>query len=146
MTLRRLSMLLALALGGCSLGTETLGNISLQIEMETGTVPLDRSIQISLTARNVGNDVLTLSGPGGCLLYFEVLNQTGTLVYHSNNNCSNTNVTETIDIGQQKVQTFSWNGTSSSGTRLASGFYFIRGVARTTGVGYVGPVLSISIE
>ena len=138
---------LSLLVASCSLGDSSdAGNINIYVAVDKATLPLDESMTITATAINVGYDDLTLTGPNDCLLYIEVLNNAGQIVWHSNGECSSTSVTETLVPGQDKSQSFTWAGVNLAGARLASGFYHIRAVARVTGAPYIGPPLSVSLE
>ena len=131
----------------CSLGSPAdAGSINLYIEVDKGTLPIGESMTITVTARNVGYDPLTLTGPSDCLLYIEVLSTQGQVVWNSNGGCTGGTVTEEILAGQDKIQAFTWSGTDFVGLRLGSGFYHIRPVARVTGRAYLGPLLSVAVE
>jgi hypothetical protein len=130
----------------CSLGGPAeASSIDLNLEVDNATLHTDEFMTITLTARNVGYDPLTLAGPSGCLLYVEVLSSQGSVVW-SNGSCAGSTVTEEIAAGEVKIQSFTWDGSGLAGARLASGPYRIRGVARVTGAKYIGPPLSIAIE
>ena len=140
------SMLAVLA-ASCSLGSPAdAGSINLYLEVDKGTLPINESMTITATARNVGYDPLTLTGPSDCLLYIEVLNTSGQVIWHSNGGCVGGTVTETLDPGEDKIQSFSWAGVNLAGARMPAGFYHIRAIARVTGAPYVGPPLSVSLE
>ncbi len=131
----------------CSLeSTGTAASINLYVSVDQSTIDVGESMNITLTARNVGYDVLTLTGPSDCLLFIEVLDNQGAVVYHSNGGCTGSSVTEELQAGETKVQTFPWNGSNLAGARLPPGFYHIRGVARLTGGAYNSPLLSIALE
>ena len=137
----------ALASATCSLGgTEDAGSMNVYIAVDKATLFVDDTMTITVTARNVGFDPVTLTGPSGCLLYVDVFDTQGNVVWSSNGGCSPQVVTEEILGGLDKVQSFMWDGTNLAGGRLASGFYHIRGVARVTSGAYAGPPLSVSIE
>jgi hypothetical protein len=138
---------LALLASSCSLGgAEEAGSINLYLEVDKATLPIGESMTITVTARNVGYEPMTLTGPSDCLLYVEVLNNQGQVVWHSYGSCTGSTVTEEIQAGQDRVQSFTWNGSNLAGARLAAGFYHIRGIARVTGAAYMGPPLSVSLE
>lgn len=139
--------MVALLATSCSLGSPAdAGSINLYLEVDKATLARDDSMKITVTARNVGYDPLTLTGPSDCLLYVEVLSNQGLIVWNSNGECTGSTVTEDLVAGQDKIQSFLWNGSNFAGARLASGYYRIRGVARVTGATYLGPQLSISLE
>ena len=139
--------MVALLATACSLGDPAdAGSINLYIAVDKGTLPIDESVTISVTARNVGFDPITLTGPSDCLLFIQVLTNQGQEVWNSNGTCSTTTATEQLVAGQDKVQVFIWNGTNLAGARLPSGFYLIRAVARVTGAAYLGPPVSIALE
>lgn len=122
------------------------GSVNVFIEVDKVTLPLGESVTITVTARNVSNDPVTLTGPSDCLLYVDVIDSQGVVVWHSNGGCSGNTVTESLASGQGKVQTFVWNGASLAGGRVNGGFYLVRGVARTAGTWSTGPSLSIAVE
>lgn len=131
----------------CSLGDSAeTSNINLYLEVDKATLPIGESMNITATALNVGYTALTLTGPSDCLIYVEVLNNAGQVVWHSNGACVGGTTTETLDISESKAQTFAWAGVNLAGARLPSGFYHIRAIARVTGQPYVGPPLSVSLE
>ena len=130
----------------CSLGTEgDASSINVFLEIDKNTVPNGESVTITVTAQNVGDDPLTFVGPSDCLLFTEILNSLGQLVWHSNTACSPSTVTETLAPGQEKVQAFVWDGMNLTGTRVTGGFYIIRGVARADGKLWAGQALTIEV-
>ena len=138
---------LAMLATSCSLGDSAdAGSINLYLEVDKGTLPIGESMTITATARNVGYSTITLTGPSDCLLYIEVLNNGGQVVWRSNVSCTGSTVTESLEPGQDRIQAFTWDGSNLAGARLSSGFYHIRAVARVTGAAYVGPLLSVSLE
>jgi hypothetical protein len=137
----------ALLATSCSLGsTADAGSINLYLAVDKGTLPIGESMTITVTARNVGFDPLTLTGPSDCLLYIEVLNNQGSVVWNSTGGCTGSTVTEELVVGHDKIQSFVWDGSSLAGARLSSGYYHIRAVARVTGAAYIGPPLSVALE
>ena len=84
----------------------------------------------TITARNVGYEAFTLTGPSDCLLFLEVLDSQGNVVWHSNGTCAGQTVTEALAPGEDKVRSIMWNGSNLAGARLPPGFYHVRGVAR----------------
>lgn len=139
--------LAALVATSCSLGsTADAGSINLYLEVDKSTLPIGESMTITVTARNVGFDPLTLTGPSDCLLYIEVLNNQGSVVWNSTGGCTGSTVTEQLVVGTDKVQSFTWDGSNLAGARLSSGYYHIRAVARVTGAAYIGPPLSVALE
>jgi len=148
--IRRLIPALAVALlaTSCSLEVPTdIGNIVLYLEVDKATLPLEESVTVTVTARNVGLDQLTLTGPSDCLMYIQVLNSTsGLLVHNSETDCTGTTVTEPLEAGATRVQSFLWDGTSQAGSRVSAGLYTVRAIARVTGKPYLGPGLSIAVE
>lgn len=138
---------MALLATACSLGnTADAGSMNLYAATDRSTLLIGESMTITVTARNVGYDPITLTGPSDCLLYIEVLSAQSGVVWHSNGGCIGSTVTEELVTGQDKVQAFIWNGTNLAGARLSSGFYQVRAVARVTGGAYIGPPLSVVIE
>ena len=121
------------------------GSVNVSVEVDRVELPLGQSVTVTVTALNVGNDPVTLTGPSDCLLYVDIINTQGLVVWHSNGACSSNTVTESIAAGRNKIQTFVWSGTDLSGVRVTAGFYLVRGVARTTGTWSTGPTLSIAV-
>lgn len=139
--------MLALLSTSCSLGDAVdAGSINVYVEVDKATLGIGESMTITLTARNVGFEPLSLTGPSDCLMYIEVLTNQGQVVWSSNGACAGATVTEEVSPGADKVQAFTWDGTSLAGSRLAAGFYHIRPVARVTGAPYVGPLVSVALE
>ena len=131
----------------CSLGdSQDAGSINLYLAVDKSTLTAGDSMKITVTARNVGFDPVTLTGPSDCLLYIEILNQQGTVIWHSNGNCSGSNVTEQLDAGQDEVKVITWYGVNLAGGRPLGGYYTVRGIARVTGGAYIGPPLTIALE
>lgn len=148
MRFRRLmgAWMVALLATSCSLGSPAdAGSINLYLSVDKSTLAIGDSMTITVTARNVGYDPLTLTGPSDCLLYVEVRSNKGQ-VWDSNRDCPGAIVTEEILVGVDKIQSFTWNGTNFAGARLPAGFYQIRAVARVTGTPYIGPPLSVALE
>lgn len=138
---------LAVLSTSCSLGDATdAGSINVFVEVDKPTLQIGESMIITLTARNVSFDPLTLTGPSDCLLYVEVVTNQGQVVWNSNGNCSSSIVTEEIAPGADKVHSITWDGTSLAGARLGAGFYHIRPIARVTGGAYAGPVVTVALE
>jgi len=99
--------MVALLATGCSLGDPTdAGSINLYLEVDKTQLRIGESLTITVTARNVGYDPLTLTGPSDCLLYVEVLTEQGQVVWNSNSACTGSTVTEQLPAGQEKIQ--SW--------------------------------------
>ena len=139
--------MVALLAASCSLGDASdAGSVNLYLEVDKATLPIGESMTITVTARNVGYDPLTLTGPSDCLLYIEVLNSVGQVVWNSTGSCVGANVTQEVTPGTDKVQAFTWNGSNLAGARLTAGYYTVRGVARVTGAAYIGPPLSVALE
>ena len=138
--------LLAGSAGSCSLGgPEDSAVINLFLDLSDAQLAVDEQMTIVVTARNVGFEPIELSGPSNCLLYIDVVDTQGNIVWNSNSQCGAA-VTETIVVGIDKTQSFTWAGTNQAGARLTGGFYHIRAVARMTGSLYFGPPLSVSLE
>lgn len=134
----------------CSLGDSVdAGSINVFIEVNDSQLTVGvETITITVTARNVGFDPLQLTGPSDCLVYVEVFNTQGTLVWTSNqaSTCQGATVTENIAAGQDKVGSFQWDGSNTAGAPLPPGLYVVRGVARTTGAPTVGPPLTVALD
>lgn len=138
---------LALLATSCSLGDPAdAGSLNLSVAVDMPTLPIGAEMTITASARNVGYDPLTLTGPSNCLVYIEILNNQGQVVWHSNATCLNDTVTEEVLPGEDVVQSFTWRGENLAGARLSSGFYHIRPIARVTGAPYVGPAVSVALE
>jgi hypothetical protein len=139
---------LALLATSCSLGDPVdAGSLNVYLSTDKATLAIGDSMTITVTAQNVGNDPLTFTGPSNCLMYIEVLTNQGQSVWNSNVTCvPGPTVTEEIAPGQDKVQSFKWDGTGLGGGRLTAGFYHIRAVALLTGAPYISPPLSIALE
>ena len=139
--------MVALLATSCSLGDPSdAGSINLYIEVDKSFLRNDETMTITVTARNVGNELQTLTGPSDCLLFVEILTEQGQVVWRSNAGCTGNTVTEEIVVGQDKVQSVVWDGRDRDGLFLSGGFYYIRPVARVTGGSYAGPLVSISVE
>ena len=141
---------LALLAMSCSLGDAVdAGSINVFVSVNDSQLTVGQdTITITVTARNVGYDPLTLTGPGGCLLYVEIFNSSGLLVWTSTGQttCTGGTVTEQLVSGQDKNQSFRWNGTNTAGANLGPGLYLVRGVARTTGTSSIGPALTVALD
>jgi hypothetical protein len=148
MTFSRVGCLLlsASVLTACSLGGPEPGTISLTLEVDRTSLPVGETMQITTTARNLGEQMITLTGPNDCLIYIEVFAQVGGSVYDSLDNCTGATVTENLAPGAERTQVFTWAGVSRFGTRLTSGPYTLRAIARVTGNHYSGPALQIQVE
>ena len=139
---------LALAAASCSLGTSVdAGFINVFIDVSDSQLTVGQeSVTFTLTARNVGDDPFTLTGPSDCLLFVEVRDTQGNVVWHSNGACQGANVVETLAVDAEKVQTVTWNGSSLAGAFLAPGLYNVRAVARVTGGAYVSPSATVALD
>lgn len=138
---------LAVLSTSCSLGDVTdAGSINLYVEVDKSTLSVGETMAITVTARNVGFEPLSLTGQSNCLLYVEVLNNQGQVVWNSNTACAGAVVSEEVAAGAEKVQSFTWDGTNQAGGRLGAGFYHIRPVARVTAQTYIGPLVSVALE
>lgn len=131
----------------CKLGDAAdAGSVNLYLEVDKATLQTGDSMKITVTARNVGFDPITLTGPSDCLLYVEIWGQRSDVVWHSNGNCVGSTVTEQLDAGQDKIKVITWYGVNLAGARPLGGYYTIRGIARVTGGAYIGPPLTIALE
>ncbi len=139
---------LTLSAASCSLGdTSDAGSINLYVEVNPIQLTVGQgSMTITVTARNVGNNALTLTGPSDCLLFVDVLDSNGIIVWTSNGGCVGASVTEELSPGQDKVQVFIWNGSNSNGALLGPGLYHIRAVARVTTGAQAAPPVSVAID
>lgn len=132
---------------GCSLGSsEDAGSVNLYLAVDKSTLAAGDSMHITVTARNVGFDPVSLTGPSDCLLYVEILNQQNTVIWHSNGTCTGSTVTTQLDAGQDEVKVITWYGVNLAGARPLGGYYTVRGVARVTSGAYIGPPLTIALE
>jgi hypothetical protein len=132
----------------CSLGDPTdAGSINIYLDVNDVqlTVGLD-TITFTVTARNVGNDPLSFTGPSDCLLYVEVLSSIGNMVWSSNIGCAGQTVTEELAAAQDKVMTIRWDGRTVAGSFLDPGLYVVRPVARTTPTATIGPPVTIALD
>ena len=140
---------LALAAVSCSLNVDpsAAGTINLFIDLsDTQLTVGQESITFGVTARNVGDSPLTLTGPGNCLLYVEVRNTLGTLVWDSNGTCQGATVSEQLAVGGEKLQSFTWDGSSLAGAPLGPGLYVVRAVARLSTGAYYSPSQTIALD
>jgi hypothetical protein len=94
----------------------------------------------------VGFDPLSFSGPSDCLLYVEVFNSIGSVVWSSNTTCVGQTVTEELAAAEDKVMTIRWDGRTTAGSFLAPGLYLVRPVARTTPSATLGPPLTVALD
>jgi hypothetical protein len=137
----------AFLLTSCSLEVpDDVGSLVLYMDIDKGTLLLDETLTVTVTARNVGYEPLTLTGPSDCLIYIEVRDPQGLIIHSSNDSCSGSTVTEEMAAGADKVAVFTWNGMTSAGSRAASGLYGIRATARVTGNPYRGPPVTVAVE
>lgn len=138
----------ALTAGSCSLDVpdEDTLSINIYVDMDKGTLGFEEVVNILVTARNVGFEPLTLSGPSDCLLSVDVLNNQGSVIWHSRTDCTGGTISEELVVGVDKVQSFQWNGNNLAGARLTGGLYHVRGVVRLDGTVHNGPPVSISLE
>lgn len=133
----------------CSLGEPNdAGSLTLDVTVSHATLPVGEEMQITVVARNVGFDPLSLVGPEPCLLYVEILTNQGQVIWSSNtiNVCGSATVTEALAPGADLRRTFTWQGVNFAGARLSAGFYHIRPIARLTPAPYVGPATSVALE
>ena len=140
---------LALAAVSCSLEVEPTGSALINVFIEVSDAQLtvgQETITLTVTARNVGEEVITLTGPANCLLFIEVRDTQGSLVWDSNASCQGSIVTETLAVGADRIQSFTWNGTNTAGAPLAPGLYNVRAIARVTGGAYVSPAATVALD
>ena len=103
------------------------GILDLQLSLSTNTLSPGQAKSITMTARNSGEEALTLSGPTTCLLAIRIVNGAGTVVYNSDRGCSGDTISSQLGSGQQRVQVFPWDGSANSGTRVPPGTYAVEG-------------------
>ena len=140
---------LALAAVSCSLDVDptAAGTINVFIDVSDPQLTVGQeSIILTVTARNVGDSPLTLTGPSNCLLFVEVRNPQGNEVWNSNGSCQGATVSEQLAVGAERVQSFTWDGTNLAGAGLAPGPYIVRAVARLAGGAYVSPPATIALD
>lgn len=138
---------LALAATSCSLGSGLdAGIINVFIDVSDSQLSGGETITFTVTARNVGNGILTLTGQSDCLLFVEVRTRSGVLVWNSNSACTGAQVSEDIAAGGEKVLLFSWNGTNNGGGFLAPDQYNVRAVARTTTGAYASATVGVAVD
>jgi len=139
---------LALATASCSLGDATdAGTINVYIDVNDSNLTVGQeSINITVTARNVGYSPVTLTGPSDCLLIVEVRDQQGALVWSSNGGCTGAQVSEELAAGLDRVQQFPWDGRNNGGGFLAPGLYNIRALARLTTGNYPSPPITVALD
>ena len=132
----------------CSLGDATdVGSINLYVDVNDSQLTVGQdTITFTVTARNVGFDPLSFTGPSDCILFIEIFSSSGTMVWSSNTSCSGANTTEELAAGQDKIAAIRWDGRSNAGSFLAAGLYLVRPVARTTGAATVGPPLTVALD
>ena len=141
--------MLAIPGTSCSLGEPTeASSLNVYVEVDKVTLLREDLMTITVTARNVGYDPLTLTGPSDCLLYVQVIHPNGQTVWNSSTTggCVGNTVVETLNPGMDKVQSLQWNGVGSQGVRVDPGTYVVRPVARLASQAYFGPGLSIVVE
>ncbi|HEX6943240.1 MAG TPA: hypothetical protein VF128_09960 [Gemmatimonadaceae bacterium] len=139
---------LALLATSCSLGNPA-DTVSVNVFAELSDFQLtvrEESIVITVTARNVGYSPITLTGPSDCLLFVEIRDYQGNVVWTSNGSCTGAQVTEEIASNSVKIQAFPWDGRNSSGGFLAPGSYLVRAVARLTTGTYASPPVSVALD
>ena len=111
---------LALAASSCSLGNGLdEGAINVFVEVSDPQLSAGETTTFTVTARNVGNGILTLTGQSDCLLFVEVRDRQGVLVWNSNSACIGAQVTEDLAAGAEKVVAFTWDGRNNGGGFLA---------------------------
>jgi flagellar hook assembly protein FlgD len=138
--------MVALLSSSCSLESASdAGLIAVYLEVDKGTLDIDQSITITVTARRLGYDPLTLTGPSDCLMFIEVRDPQGQVVWNSNDGCTGRHGDRGNPSRTGQVQPFTWDGSNLAGQRLAGGYYYIRAVARVTGGAYASQSISIAL-
>jgi hypothetical protein len=139
---------LVLVATSCSLGDVTdAGSINIYLDVNDAQLTVGQdTVTFTVTARNVGFDPLSFSGPSDCLLYVEVFNSIGSVVWSSNTTCVGQTVTEELAAAEDKVMTIRWDGRTTAGSFLAPGLYLVRPVARTTPSATLGPPLTVALD
>lgn len=139
---------LALLGTSCSLGDAVdAGSINIYLGVDDAQLTVGQdTVTFTVTARNVGFDPLSFTGPSDCLLFVEIFNSTGTVVWNSNTACTGQTVTEELAAAQDKVMAIRWDGRNNAGSFLAPGLYLVRPVARTTGSASIGPPLTVALD
>lgn len=138
----------ALIATSCSLGEPTdAGSINIFLEVNDAQLTVGQdTVTFTVTARNVGFDPLSFTGPSDCLLFIEVFNSAGVMVWSSNQSCTGQVVTEALTAGQDKAVSIQWDGRNSAGSFLGAGTYLVRPIARTQGSATVGPPLQVALD
>jgi len=132
--------------GGAPITVRLGGILDIQLSLSTGTLMSGQTMNITVTARNSGEELLTLNGPATCLLAIRILNSSGAVVYNSDRNCSGATVSAQVGGGEQRTQAFAWDGSSNSGVRLPSGLYSVEGVVLLAGNPHASPPGSIAVQ
>lgn len=122
------------------------GKIALYVEVDRSVIAQGEELTIVATARNIGSQPVTLSGPADCLLFFEVLNSDGTGVYNMADECTGAATTVTVEAGADLERTLKWQAQGRSGLRVAPGYYLIRAVARLLPDAYAAPPVQVLVE
>ena len=140
--------LLAFSASSCSLGDPVVaGSVNVFVEVSDPQLTVgEESVTITVTARNLGSDAISLTGPSDCLLFVEVFETQGSKVWRSNASCVGATVTEEISAGQDKSLSFTWSGTNTAGAGLAPGNYLLRGGALTTDGATVSLPVTIALD
>ena len=133
---------------GCSISDPQAGEtVSTSFTVDNTTVTQGEVIHIQITAGNFGNDPITLSGPGGCYVFFQVREPSrSSVVYNSNNACLGPTTTLVLQPAATEVENFVWDGSGSTGLRLQSGTYELRVGANLLGKTVVGPATLVNVE
>lgn len=149
MTVRRLlrSLLAAMAVVSCGdpWGTDD-GKIALYVEVDRAVIAQGEELTITATARNIGSQAVTLSGPSDCLLFYEVLDSDGATVYSMADECTGGTTTVTIEAGADFERILKWQAQGRAGLRVEPGHYIIRAVARLLPTAYAAPPVQVLVE
>ena len=133
---------------GCSINDPQTGaTVSTTFAVDNTTVGVGEVIHVTITAGNYGNDPITLSGPGGCYVFFQIRESSrNSIVYNSFGSCSGATTTKVLQPADTETENYVWDGSSSAGFRLQSGTYELRVGASLVGKSVIGPAVLVNVE
>ena len=132
--------------GGAPITVRLGGILGIELSLSTNTLAAGQTMNLTLAARNSGEEPLALQGPGDCLLALKVLNSSGSVVYNSDRNCVGATINAQVGPGQQRLQAFNWNGSSNAGTRVSPGTYSVHGTVLLVSELKTSPPQSIVVQ
>jgi hypothetical protein len=136
----------ALVLSSCSIDDPTPLQLALNLELDQTLLAVNDSVEVTVIATNYGSKPIALTAPAGCLLFYDVRNANGTLVFRSSESCSGPAVTETIQGGVERRAVLHWDGRGSNGLRVPSGNYAIQAGAAVAEGSRVGAAAVVRVE